>query len=31
VSAAVALTLMAGWGLWRTYRRNRMRVQNRAK
>lgn len=30
VSAAVALTLMAGWGLWRTWRRNRMRTQKRA-
>ena len=30
VSAAVALTLMAAWGVWRTYRRNRLRAQNRA-
>jgi uncharacterized membrane protein YdjX (TVP38/TMEM64 family) len=30
VSAAVALTLMAGWGLWRTWRRNKMRAQKRA-
>jgi membrane protein YqaA with SNARE-associated domain len=30
VSAAVALTAMAAWGLWRTYRRNKMRAQNRA-
>ncbi len=31
VSAAVALTLMAAWGVYRTWRRNRLRVQNRAK
>jgi membrane protein YqaA with SNARE-associated domain len=30
VSAAVALTLMAAWGVWRTYRRNKMRAQKRA-
>jgi membrane protein YqaA with SNARE-associated domain len=30
VSSAIALSLMAGWGLWRTYRRNRLRAQNRA-
>jgi membrane protein YqaA with SNARE-associated domain len=30
VSAAVALTAMAAWGLWRTYRRNKMRAQKRA-
>jgi len=30
VSSAVALSLMAVWGLWRTYRRNRLRAQNRA-
>jgi len=30
VSAAVGLTAIAAWGLWRTYRRNKMRTQNRA-
>ncbi len=30
VSAAVALTAMAAWGLWRTYRRNKMRAQKPA-
>lgn len=30
VSAAIALTAMAAWGVWRTYRRNRLRAQDRA-
>ncbi len=30
-SAGVALALMAGWGVWRTYRRNRNRSGERAK
>lgn len=28
MSAGVALTLIGGWGVWRTYRRNRDRAQN---
>jgi membrane protein YqaA with SNARE-associated domain len=28
LSATVALALMGGWGLWRTYRRNRQRSQD---
>jgi len=30
VSTAIALSAMAAWGVWRTYRRNRLRAQNRA-